>query len=377
MAKGHEDSQRVRLENLARQLKVVGAFRAAGKGLVRVRTGSVLETRKELKRLDDTQQNGEPTGPQLKPKRRKTLIEPPPPSLRQAPLAGLWVRFVRLPCFRGFIGFLYMAVPQWYLSQVVDLLLSGQPSDFKLGYGTTSIVLKTVFGGGFAVWTHYCITRPSNKKIMQHFPKGQEVLTELWPITAFWAVAEHLPSSLSLSLSRYLGLKKYALDPMSWNSISAEEEYQVMSEFALVLLTYAIVTALFSVPATMILRKVYASMLSDEDLAIVPFHRGDKNRAHTYDQRSKIHKPGLKVSEAWATIDLKQYLRVLNIYLQYFVIHQLIQITYWFINWKLQEALNVDQYANAKLPYAPVGVILSFENRHTGSNTQAFFHPEL
>lgn len=98
-------------------------------------------------------------------------------------------------------------------------------------------------------------------------------------------------------------------------------------------------------------------MLSDEDLAIVPFNRGDRIQAHTLDQRSHIRRPGLKISQAWATVDLKSYLEVLRVYLQYFAINQFIQMCYWSANWKLHSVFEVEKYASTHLPCSPVGVV--------------------
>ena len=254
-----------------------------------------------------------------------------------------------------------MQIPQWYLSQVIDLLLSGQPSDHKLGYGSTSIVLTTAFGGGFAVWTHYCITRPSNKGIFKHFPRGHEVLTELWPVTAFWAVCEHLPKSIPLALSRAIGLKEVAFDALAWNGLDASAQWMKLAEFAAIWLVHVLLVAAAALPATMVLRRFYASMLSDEDLAIVPFYRRRKKgqqAINLYEERSKLKKPGLTVSEAWATITWRQYLRVLAIYGGWMVVNQGVQIGYWWVNWELHRVLDVDRFASTKLPCSPVGVVV-------------------
>ena len=368
MAEGQEDSQRVRLERLALTLKTVYRFKSAARGMYRVRTGSVTQTREELRRLYHDSPNGDLRHPR-KLKRRQTLLETNMPSIWQSPIYGLWLRLKRLPCFRGFIGFLYLAVPQWYLSQVIDFLLSGQPAGMKPGYGTTGIVLATAFAEGYAVWTHYCITKPHNKDIFDHFPKGREVLLELWPTAAFGMLCEHLPSSLSLALSRHFELRKYAYDAKMWSTLNAEEQSYKVLQFVSVLFTYALFVAVFSIPATMIVKRVYASMLSDEDLAIVPFRRGTKSKTSSLDHRSEIHRPGLPPSEAWATIDRWQYLRVLGIYLQYFAVNQIIQIAYWIINWKLQELLGVDKFPDAKLP-SPIKNLIPLK-------TRSFVHSEL
>ena len=337
----------MRLERLAWKLKVVGAFKAARKNRSKslIRTGSVVETRQELKRRDTE---------------KRTLPTP----IGRLPRKTLWARLISQPCFRGFAAYLTMSIPQWYLSQVVDLLLSGLPPGHQPGYGSTSIVLATAFGGGLAVWTHYCITRPSNKKIFSHFPKGKEVLTELWPVTAFWAVCEHLPNSIPLALSRWFGLREVAFDAVAWNSLDARAQSLKIGQFAMVFLIHILLVTGCAVPATMMLRRFYASMLSDEDLAIVPFYRGCKGRMHKYDERSKLRKPGLTVSEAWGTIKWEQYWRVLGVYGQWFLVNQVVQMGYWSANWKLHKVLDVERFASTKLPCSPVGVVLPVEMRN-------------
>lgn len=269
-----------------------------------------------------------------------------------------------------------MAIPQWYLGVAIDFFLSGQPSELKLGYGSTSIVLATIFGGGFAIWTHYTITPPRRKKIFDHFPKGPEVLMELWPLTASWAVAEQLAMSGPLALSRSFRLKHYAFDVDSWNTLDELGQKTKIFEFGLVFLLYLTLVAFVSIPATMILRRVHASMLSDEDLAIVPFHRGDRSRLHPYDERSRIRKPGLTISQAWATVTWDAYFRVLFVYCQYFAINQLVQLSYWSANWKLHQVFDVDKYAPTNLPCSPVGKVLPFAARNVSHEAyRGFLHP--
>ena len=356
-AKTHESSQRARLDKLVHTIRVLGAFKSAKADRLnresrsrRLSRVSVSEVRLDLKR-------------------RATLPQPPDNNApkRRSPLAKAWRRTTSLPCFRGFPPLLTISIAQWLLAFVTDFLLSGQPTDHKLGYGTTSLVLQTIFASAYAVWTHYTITKPSNKRVFDHFPKGGEVLIELWPMTALWAVADHLCLSGPLALSRSFGLKRYAFDAESWNTLSSSEFRLVLGQFAMVLSLYVALTALASIPMTIITRRVHASMLSDEDLAIVPFHRGindDKRRdLNTYDNRGKIRKPGLTFSQAWATITWSQYARVVEMYAQYWIVNQGLQIVYWTLNWKLHEWLGVERYARTKLPWSPVGVVKALEGR--------------
>lgn len=131
-----------------------------------------------------------------------------------------------------------------------------------------------------------------------------------------------------------------------------------MAQFAGVWLVHSVMVAVMALPATMVLRRFHASMLSDEDLAIVPFHRGDKRRKHRYEERSRLQKPGLTVSEAWATVTWRQYFRVLAVYAAWVVVNQVVQIIYWWCNWELHKVLEVERFASTKLPCSPVGVIM-------------------
>lgn len=340
-------------------MRVIKRFRARAAGIQQLRRVSVSEVRQDLKRRD-TMKDGQP---------------PAKPS--KSSVMKIWDHLTSYACFRGFIGYLYMAVPQWYFGMVCDFFLSGQPSELSLGYGTTSIVLATMWGSGLATWTHYTITPPRKSiRVQDHFPKGPGVLTDLWPLTVSWLVAEHLTLSLPLALSRAFKLKHYAFDVDSWNTLDASGQSKKVMQFALVFLLYLFLVAAVAIPATMTMRRVHASMLSDDDLAIVPFHRGDRARLHPYDQRSKIRQPGLTIAEAFSTITWDAYLRVLFVYIQYFAINQLVQMAYWSANWKLHQVLEVDKYASTNLPCSPVNRLQPFAERNASAEAyRGFFHP--
>ncbi|KAL9132474.1 MAG: hypothetical protein Q9175_006351 [Cornicularia normoerica] len=353
----HPGSHRARLDNLIQEIRVIIRFKAAGAD--RLRRVSVGEIRQDLKRRD-TMKTGQPNA---KPSKSAVMRS--------------WDRITSFPCFRGFIGYLYMAVPQWYFGMFCDFFLSGQPSELSLGYGTTSIVLATLWGSGLATWTHYTITLPRKSiNVQDHFPKGPNVLTDLWPLTASWSVAEHLTLSLPLALSRTLRLKHYAFDVDSWNTLDESGQNKKIMQFAMVFLLYLLLVAVVAIPATMTMRRVHASMLSDDDLAIVPFHRGDRARLNPYDKRSQIRQQGLTVAEAFNTITWDAYLRVLFVYFQYFAINQLVQLAYWSANWKLHQVLEVDKYASTNLPCSPVNKLLPFPKRNISAEAyRGFLHP--
>lgn len=405
-AETHESSQRARLEQLVQKIRVVGAFQTARRDrLDRLRRQdtitsseqsdpsletksqrlgrlSVSDVRTDLKRRDtlkataDANDTGtapscntnktEPAQPTVTtkprgPPRRKRG-HPIPGSLRlrrTGPVATAWMTLTSLPCFRGLHSLLAISISQWLFAFTFDFLLSGQPEGLKLGYGTTSLILQTVYASTYAVWTHYTLTKPSQKRVFDHFPKGGDVLVELWPITCAWAVAEHICLSAPLALSRFWSLKKYAFQPAAWTELSTttttSEFYLKLAQFATLALLYAALTACVALPVTILTRRVYASMLSDEDLAIVPFHRGFHTSSHPVDRRAEFRSPGLTVGQAWQTWSWAGYGRALGVWCQGFLVKQAVQLAYWALNWWLQDYLGVSQYRAAKLPWGNLG----------------------
>ena len=285
-----------------------------------------------------------------------------------------WARICSLSCFRGINVYLIMCIPQWYIAEILDFFLSGQPSDMKLGYGCSSVAVAVVFGGTTAIWTHYAITEPSNKNVLEHFPKGSQIWAELAHITLAWAVSEQVTMSLPLALSRSFGLRRYAFDPSSWMTLDKRGLYLVVLQFILVFVLYLTLVALVAIPANMTLRRIHASMLPPEDVAIVPFHRANPKPSN--DEKPSPQPPNneatstikprskLSVSEAWATITWPAYFRVMNTYVQYFLINQLLQILYWTANWKLHDVFEAGNYVSPNLPSSPSPVVLPIFKEH-------------
>lgn len=330
------------MDTLVRAMKTMRAFKVAKAKRLALQTVSVNEVRKDLKRRDTLHQQQTPRHP-----------HPTPQSAHK--ISKFWSRWT-LPCFRGFTTYLTLSVCLWFLPVTADFFLSGQPAELKLGYGSTTIVLFTLFGPAFAVWTHYAITATSPKRILDHFPRGRNVVLELWEITASWAVAEQVSIAGPLALSRGFGLKRFAFDVEAWNELDGSDVWLVIAKFSLVHLLYIILTTTLSIPATIVARRVYASMLSDEDLAIIPFHSGDRTRLHPYDDRATFRRPGLTVAEAWESIKWREdYWRVVRVWVQYWVLNQGVQMAYWCVNWWLHGWLGVEGFAETGLPCSPVG----------------------
>lgn len=311
------------------------------------------------------------------------------------PIESLGKKFFKLPYLRGLSAFLTISITQWFFSTIGDFFLSGQPKELKAGYGSTSIILAVFFGGTFALWTHYAITRPREiRKIEDHFPRGQDLIVELYPITTLWAVCEQMVRSLPLALSRSsrifgvppppnlllllplplplpLLLRQYAWTPELWNTLDASAQRMLLFKYALLFLFYLFLVAALSIPASITLRRIHASMLRDADEAIVPFVHGNPNpkkprrndenddENDNDDEKSLPQSPGLSVSEAWATLNWSVYVRVVRVYVIYWIVNQALHLLFWEADLLLNDFFDTDRYASP-FPSRPTPLTLRF-----------------
>ncbi|KAL8802290.1 MAG: hypothetical protein Q9223_006689 [Gallowayella weberi] len=246
--------------------------------------------------------------------------------------------FFNLPCFRGLNAYLAMCVTQWYLAVIIDFFLSGQPDGLQLGYGSSSVLVAICFGGGAALWTHCAITERSSDYVYNHFPKGHEILTKLVPVTATWAFSQQIAQSLPLALSRYLDLTRFVAEPDLWSSHEAPDQFYTLLRFLMVYVAHLLLVACVSIPATIVLRRVHATMLDSEETALVPHHHAQKE---------------ISMSEAWSTIEWNTYRRVITVYIQQYMLDHLIHLAYWSTVCALHQLCQTERYEVQNFPNTP------------------------
>ncbi|KAL8784934.1 MAG: hypothetical protein Q9213_003676 [Squamulea squamosa] len=249
--------------------------------------------------------------------------------------------FLNLPCFRGLNAYLIMCVTQWYLAVIIDFFLSGQPEGLQLGYGSSSVLVAICFGGSAALWTHCAITERSSDYVYNHFPKGNQILLKLVPVTAAWAFSEQIALSIPLALSRYLELARFASEPRTWSDLEAREQLLTMLRFLAVYILHLVLVACASIPANIVIRRVHATMLDSEETALVPHHHAQKE---------------ISISEAWSTIDREAYRRVVIVYVQQYLLDHIIHLGYWSAVCVLHQLCQTEQYNLQNLPNAPTSI---------------------
>lgn len=294
-------------------------------------------------------------------------LEPHPKPLKRSltrqmtiPIESLGKKFFNLPYLRGLSAFLRISIAQWCFIAIGDFFLSGHPKELQTGYGSTSIILTVFFGDSFALLTHHVLTRPRESgNIYQSLPQGHDIIVELYLITTVWALCEQMVRSLPLALSRsrIFALRQYAWTPELWNTLDATGQRIMLFKFTVLFLFYLVLVAGLSIPASMTLRRIHASMLPQADDAIVPFVHGNP-KPRREGEESETHSPGLSISEAWATLNWNAYRRVVRVFVIYWIVNQALHFICWEASWLLHDLFGADRYAS--FPSGPTRLTLRF-----------------
>lgn len=201
--------------------------------------------------------------------------------------------------FRGIVPVLVYGM----LHHVTDSLLPRL--SFGLIAGPLAYVVGSVLLGGLEMaWTHIVISAPSRQAWWRRIPSVNRIKVIAIP-TAILAIAEQISLIIPSQLLQDDGIM--SLTHPAW----MDDETLKVNEVVLAKLTGALLATLLifvfvSVPATVILRRVQASMLPDEDEAIVPFDRtfGGKVQSAAAGGSGAV-----SMRDAWKTFDWSARIR--------------------------------------------------------------------
>lgn len=212
--------------------------------------------------------------------------------------AGRWSRF------RG----LALALIYRKLHQLLFLVLS-QLSFGLLTYTLAHVATNVALCGLDMAWTHIVISAPSTQPWWHRIPSLDRVKVIIVP-TAICAVAELACIFVPSQLFQAFGLMPYMLDPSLLQGASQQVRRAVITKASVVLLSALATGFLVLIPATITLRRVQASMLPDEDEAIVPFDRtfGGKVQPVVAGGSGAV-----SMLDAWKTFDWAARLRYLKL----------------------------------------------------------------
>lgn len=160
------------------------------------------------------------------------------------------------------------------------------------------------------LWTHVVISTPSEKKWYRRFPSVEQGKKILLP-TAVWALAEQAAICIPVILFQVFDLEGYYSNPNGFKDLpEAQQKSVALASFAV--LTSGILTAIFVVfPANVTLKRVQASLLSEENDTIVPFDRsfGGKVQPEIVGGKGVVG-----MLDAWRTFGWAARIRLVKLY---------------------------------------------------------------
>lgn len=162
-------------------------------------------------------------------------------------------------------------------------------------------------------WVHAVIATPSSKTFSQRLlPFGQIFRAVALPLVLYFVAAE-TSNFVPMILAGALGISGLEAGPDG--NIVYKPDYHD-SWKALIIIVVALVLKVFiAIPAHVVLIRVQASLLPEDDETIVPFDRTFQNRLEPAIIGGAGH---VTVKDAWATFSRASWVRLIKLYIKIF-----------------------------------------------------------
>ena len=241
-------------------------------------------------------------------------------STMRSAVKHLKARGGRLARFRGFhVALIYHTA----LSVGTNFMTSLFGSPFgSLTRPLAFIVVSIVLARLHMTWTHIVISNPSEKSWYRRMHSGGAVRNVMIP-TAVSAIAQTsllIPAYMACIVSDIrLRPSKYGID----NLHDARKYAHLMVAAAAI--AFIVIIVLVVIPADVTLKRVQASMLPEEDEAIVPFDRtfGGKVVPQILGGSGAV-----SMFDAWKTFDRSARIRLLKLYAKVFLVQAFTTIVF-------------------------------------------------
>ena len=203
----------------------------------------------------------------------------------------------------------------------VGLCLSLVPRHNPVVQGLVSILATVLFSRLHMTWTHVLISEPSTKSWFRRIPSAKAGHNVLLP-SAVYAAAQQLTLYMPVALYIVLDLYKVGHHQVVHEFSKAERAAFVVKLIAC-LLTGVFTAVMILLPAAVTLTRVEASMLPEEDEALVPFDRtfGGKVVPAVVGGKGCVG-----FIDAWRTVDRTVRFRIVKVYAQLFTMQLVILI---------------------------------------------------
>ena len=204
--------------------------------------------------------------------------------------------------FRG----LHIAIIYAFAHNVLVNLVAGHRA--SIVRSLVSIVASVALCRLQMTWTHSVISMPSNKRWWRRYPTFRAAKNIMLP-TAVWATAQQL--SVYIPTVLMLMTHETFQRPQDFGSNPEAVRKVALVQFIGIFIIFIATIILVVIPADVTLKRVQASMLPEEDEAIVPFDRtfGGKVTPVALGGSGAV-----SPLDAWRTFDREARLRIIRVY---------------------------------------------------------------
>ncbi|KAI0539516.1 ubiquitin carrier protein [Xylaria digitata] len=208
--------------------------------------------------------------------------------------------------FRGYASYLFLSVVMTVFAGI--FIAVGVPSL------VVAPLVAVVAAQPYAAWTHIVISTPSSKYFWQRLPPFKRA----FKATAVPILLHILATELSTFLPRGLAflLKMNIWNPKDPNTLPQYNKDDAWKGL-LVLLSALAVQILLVIPTQVVLTRVQASFLPEEDDTIVPFDRSFGGKVEPAIVGGKGY---VNMLDAWKSFSRASWIRLVKLYVKIFFI---------------------------------------------------------
>lgn len=166
----------------------------------------------------------------------------------------------------------------------------------------------------YTAWLHIVISVPSEKRFYQRLPPFRRAFQACALPTALYLLALEIHSAVPRALANAMGMATW--NPQSPNQVPEFGAADAWKGIVLMVVGISI-TVFLTIPAHVVLTRVQASMLPEEDETIVPFDRSFQGKV----EPAIVGGSGfVTMKDAWMTFSRASWIRLIKLYLKIFLV---------------------------------------------------------
>ncbi|KAI8964378.1 hypothetical protein F5Y11DRAFT_316136 [Daldinia sp. FL1419] len=208
--------------------------------------------------------------------------------------------------FRGFACYIFLT----FASSFVVGILSSTFVPVLIAAPISALALVQLY----TAWTHIVISAPSSKTFWQRLPPFKKAFhATALPVVMFFFAKE-----LSIFVPKMLayGMSMNLPDPMQPGVIPEGDKNDIWKAVLVLLLALAM-NIFLVIPTHVILTRVQASLLPDEDDTIVPFDRSFQGKVEPAIVGGKGF---VTIKDAWESFPRASWMRLVKLYVKVYVV---------------------------------------------------------